>query len=97
MTQAGDVAHRNGEDHSLGGRLDAGLGHDGLHDVLLVLGAGQDKDHSRSEAIERKTFGQFHTGPLGVDGGPAEVAAPETWSVCLIGDQNLFGGFHSDT
>ena len=44
MTQAGDVAHRNGEDHSLGGRLDAGLGHDGLHDVLLVLGAGQDKD-----------------------------------------------------
>lgn len=26
MTQAGDVAHRNGEDHSLGGRLDAGPG-----------------------------------------------------------------------
>ena len=29
------------------------------------------KTNSRSEAIETpKTFGQFHTGPLGVDGGP---------------------------
>ena len=63
MTQAGDVAHRNGEDHSLGGRLDAGLGHDGLHDVLLVLGAGQDKDQLplRGDRDAEKLFGQFHT------------------------------------